>query len=79
MTFKAKLKCDVEGCYQEIDLDCSDPNDADDVVLDSEDDYGWFVDLRNDRHYCHRHAQYAKSEYEKRNQSPTGIMTTMVG
>lgn len=79
MTFQAKLKCDVDGCYQEIELDCTVPEDAEDVVLDSEDDYGWFIDMRNDRHYCHRHAKQAKKEYEQNNHQATGIYPTMVG
>lgn len=76
MTFKALIECDANGCCKEADLNCFDPADAEDAVFDLD---GWFIDGLNSSHYCPKHAEQAKKEWQEENPAPTGIHPTMVG
>ncbi|MEZ8102114.1 hypothetical protein [Vibrio bivalvicida] len=76
MTFKAMIRCDAAGCNEEVELECWDPANAEDAVLDL---HGWFSDTLACDHYCPKHAEQAKKEWEEENPRPTGIYPTMVG
>lgn len=79
MTFKAIVRCDAEGCCQEVELECWDAADAEEAVIKLDESTEWFVDYGACDHYCPKHAKSAKDSYEESNPKPTGIYQTLVG
>ncbi|MGY5721655.1 hypothetical protein ACXHQT_02750 [Vibrio cincinnatiensis] len=79
MTFKAIVRCDAQGCCEEVELECWDAANAEDAVFELESNSGWFVDHLACDHYCPSHAQAAKEEFEEENPPLSGIRPTMVG
>ena len=58
MTFKSKIECDASGCFNERDLDCCHPADAE-IEIEHRPN-GWLCIFNN--HYCPSHARQAADE-----------------
>lgn len=63
MAFEAKVKCDGLGCWCEVDLDSSDPSDAETEYYELEQQ-GWLVS-GNGGDYCPKCAPIVKAEMEQ--------------
>ncbi|MGI2196857.1 hypothetical protein ACRN91_14920 [Shewanella baltica] len=63
MSFEANVKCDAYGCHRSIELNSSDPADAENEYHDLTEK-GWLIDVGG-FDYCPKHAPIVKAEMEQ--------------
>ncbi|MEO3738567.1 hypothetical protein [Shewanella baltica] len=63
MAFEAKVKCDGNGCWREVELDSGDPSDSQNEYCALEQQ-GWLIS-GSGGDYCPKCAPIVKAEMEQ--------------